>query len=108
MAEQTTNSGGDASGSEPVQLYRFKVRTADGREMTSAVAVVDPNAEGDTEHDAANEKEELEAKHKAEEKAHEEELAKIHDEHADAHEATIDAHHDDLKDKHEEAIDAKH
>src|SRR5881409_2653065 len=108
MAETTTNNSGDATGGEPVQLYRFKVRTADGREMTSAVAVVDPNAEGDTQHDAATEKEDLEAKHKAEDKAHDEELSKIHDEHAADHEAAVDAQHEELTAKHEEAIDAKH
>src|SRR5256885_8160833 len=106
MAQEETKSGEDTG--EPVQLYRFKVRTADGREMVSAVAVVDPNADGEPEHDAANEKEDLEKKHAAEAKAHEDEVAAAHDDHADGHEEVIDKSHEDLKGKHEEALDAKH
>ena len=70
--------GGGASGSDgeeaPVQLYRFKVRTADGREMTSAVAVVDPNAEGEGQDDPKDALDELDKKHKAEGKKHHEDL----------------------------------
>src|SRR5947199_254102 len=62
MAEEEKDQ--QVGGGEPVQLYRFKVRTADGREMVSAVAVVDPNAEGEGKDDAANSAEELEQNHK--------------------------------------------
>jgi|GEM_PF-1575371 len=47
MANAKNNEQGprpaNAAGKDPVALYRFKVRTADGRELTSAVTVVDPN-----------------------------------------------------------------
>src|SRR5437868_4074381 len=61
MAEEEKDQ--QVGGGEPVQLYRFKVRTADGREMVSAVAVVDPNAEGEGKDDAANSAEDLGDKH---------------------------------------------
>jgi len=99
MADQTR---------KPVQLYRFKVRTADGREMVSAVAVVDPNAEGEGKDDAADSAEELEQKHKEEEKEHGEELAGHHDAEAERHAADLDKHHEDIEAKHDEATDAKH
>ena len=40
--QQTSGKGGGgappaAGESQPVQLYRFKVKTADGREVTSAI-----------------------------------------------------------------------
>src|SRR5260221_36819 len=41
MPEERPEGIADAA---PVQFYRFKVRTSDGRELTSAVALVDPNA----------------------------------------------------------------
>src|SRR5438270_7822834 len=87
---------------EPVQLYRFKVRTADGREMVSAVAVVDPNAEGDNKDDAANSLEELEQKHKEEAKAHDDDLDAAHKDEADRHAADLDQHHQDQADAHSE------
>src|SRR5437879_11631771 len=107
MADEEKKSGGSGE-TEPVQLYRFKVRTSDGREMVSAVAVVDPNAEGEGHDDAANTLEELEQKHKAEEKAHKEEMDKFHEEEQGRHASDVDAHHEAAADKHLEALDTHH
>ena len=112
MADQQTTSGqgGGAGGappasgeSQPVQLYRFKVKTADGREVTSAIAVVDPNA-GD-EHDAAGEKEDLEKKHQEELKRHEEEIAKLHEDEKQRHAADISQSHGSEAERHEQHLD---
>src|SRR5438105_8397892 len=112
MADQQTTSGqGGGAGSappasgesQPVQLYRFKVKTADGREVTSAIAVVDPNA-GD-EHDAAGEKEDLEKKHQEELKKHEEEIAKLHEDEKQRHAADISQSHGSEAERHEQHLD---
>src|SRR5438309_5913114 len=103
MADEQEKKNTDSGDPEPVQLYRFKVRTADGREMVSAVAVVDPNAEGEGKDDAANSAEELEQKHKEEEKDHDSELAGHHDAEAERHAADLDKTHQDVEAKHEEA-----
>src|SRR5436305_10596241 len=93
---------------EPIQLYRFKVRTADGREMVSAVAVVDPNSKAEGKDDAKDSAEELDQKHKEEAKDHDEQIDQAHKDEADRHGADLDAHHQAQTDAHTEATDARH
>src|ERR1700694_531706 len=88
MAEEEKDE--QVGGSEPVQLYRFKVRTADGREMVSAVAVVEPNADAGGQDDPADTLEELDQKHKEEAKEHDEDLAKTHEEEEKRHADDLD------------------
>src|SRR5882672_7160216 len=88
--EQKDAQGADP---EPVQLYRFRVRTSDGRELVSAVAVVDSNASDQNQHDPADSMEELDQKHQAESQQHDADLA---------------GHQEEISAKHIEAVDAKH
>lgn len=76
MADQQKDQ--QSGESEPLQFYRFVVRTADGREMTSAVAVVDPNSKAENQSDPKDSMEE-DQKHKQEEKQHGDDLADAHD-----------------------------
>jgi len=91
-----------------VQLYRFRIRTSDGRELVSAVAVVDPNASDQNQHDPADSLEELEQKHETESRQQDEDLARSHREESQRHAADLDAHQEDISAKHLEAVDAKH
>src|SRR5436305_1454012 len=92
---------------EPVQLFRFVVRTADGREMTSAVAVVDPNSKDANKADPKDTMDALDQQHKEEDAAHGDDLTKAHQDEAKKHAETIDAHHEDVKAVHDEAQAAK-
>jgi unconventional prefoldin RPB5 interactor 1 len=106
MAEPTGNDASEPA-LERAQHYRFWVVAPDGREMVSAVVEVDPNAEGDPEHDPASSKEELEQKQKAEAKKHDEELKKLHVEQEEQQAADLEPFHQHVAAKQEEAFDAK-
>ena len=103
--EQKDPRGGSAG---PAQLYRFRVRTSDGRELVSAVAVVDPNASDQNQHDPADSMEELEQKHQTESREHDGDLGRSHQEESQRHADDLAAHHEDISGKHIEAVDAKH
>src|SRR3954462_12940524 len=78
MAEPTqTNEG--TQDPAPVSHYRFRVRTLDGREMVSAVAVVDPNAPDANQADPKDSLEALDQQHEQEAGAHATDLQKAHE-----------------------------
>ena len=75
--------------------------------MTSAVAVVDPNAEGEGQDDPKDALDELDKKHKAEGKKHHEDLKGAHEDEANQHADGLDEHHQHVAGAHDEAQDAQ-
>jgi hypothetical protein len=91
----------------PVQLYRFRVKTADGREMVSAVAVVDPNSTDANQADPKDSLEALDQQHKQEADAHDQDLASAHESESAETEKSLDANHDDVTKAHLDALDTR-
>jgi hypothetical protein len=103
---QSDSSNGTAPA--PVQLYRFKVKTADGREMTSAVAVVDPNSTDANQADPKDSLDALDQTHKAEAEQHGAEVDKAHADEKKEAESALDAHHADIAKDKLGALDVTH
>src|SRR5271163_611342 len=83
-AASGASSGGSSADAAPTkQYYRFRVQTADGKEMTSAVAEVDLEADGDLENDPKSDDEAVQKRHDKEQKEHAKQSDDFHDsEHA--------------------------